>query len=479
MSPSLCSFFVPFAPFRGIIPRGMSSFDDTIAAIATAPGEGGVAIVRVSGPDALRIADEVFRSAAPKPSERATHTIVHGHVDDADGNELDDVVLLIMRAPQSYTAEDVIEIQGHGGNVAAKRILRRVLDAGARAAEPGEFTKRAFINGRIDLVQAEAVLDLVHAGSERAAAAAVEQLEGKLSRSFNELYDFLVSIAADVEATLDFPDDELPATALPELLQRLNTADERIGQLLSTWDEGHILREGALVVISGKPNVGKSTMLNALLGRDRAIVSQVPGTTRDTIEEKYVLEGIPLRLVDTAGLRETECEVEQEGVRRARAHIQKADLHLYLIDASKALDDDDRDHLAAMKSEKCVVVLNKVDLGQVVRSEQLKDATVVRTSLLTGGGVDEVRRAVIGKLTSGISLSAVPHASISERHRRLLVEARGGIREALSLIRDEAGNVVLAADRIRDSLENLGMITGKVYHDELLASIFSRFCVGK
>ncbi len=457
----------------------MSSFDDTIAAIATAPGEGGVAIVRVSGPDALRIADEVFRCAAPKPSARATHTLVYGHVEDADGNELDHVVLLIMRSPQSYTTEDVIEIQGHGGNVAAKRILRRVLDAGARMAEPGEFTKRAFINGRIDLVQAEAVLDLVHAGSERAAAAAVEQLEGKLSRSFNEVYDFLVSIAADIEATLDFPDDELPETALPELLQRLNTADARVGQLLSTWDEGHILREGALVVISGKPNVGKSTMLNALLGQDRAIVSQIPGTTRDTIEEKLVLDGIPLRLVDTAGLRETQCEVEQEGVRRARVHMRKADLHLYLIDASQPLDEEDREHLAAMKSGTCVVVLNKVDLGQVVRSEQIEDASVVCTSLLTGSGVDDVRRAILEKLTSGISFGAIPRASISERHRRLLVATRSGIREALSLIRNEAGDVVLAANRIRDALENLGMITGKVYHDELLAGIFSRFCVGK
>ena len=285
---------------------------------------------------------------------------------------LDEVLLLIMRSPQSYTAEDVIELQGHGGNVAAKRILRRALDAGARMAEPGEFTKRAFINGRIDLLQAEAVLDLVHAGSDRAAAAAIEQLEGKLSCSFNEIYDSLVSVAADLEATLDFPDDELPESTMPELSRRLNDSRIlRIGNLISTWDEGHILREGALVVISGKPNVGKSTMMNTLLGRDRAIVSQIPGTTRDTIEERYVLDGIPLRLVDTAGLRETQCEIEQEGVRRARAQLQKADLHLYLVDASTPLDDDDRDHLAALKSEKCVVVLNKSDLGRVVLPDQI------------------------------------------------------------------------------------------------------------
>lgn len=457
----------------------MSHVDDTIAAIATAPGEGGVAIIRVSGPNALQIADVVFRGASPKPSQRSTHTIIHGHVVDVDGSEIDDVLLLIMRAPQSFTTEDVIELQGHGGNVAARRILRCVLDAGARMAEPGEFTKRAFINGRIDLVQAEAVLDLVHAGSERAAAAAVEQLEGKLSASVNEIYDLLMCVAADLEATLDFPDDELPPSVLPELSLRLNDANQRIANLLSTWGEGHILREGALVVISGKPNVGKSTMMNALLGRDRAIVSQIPGTTRDTIEERYVLEGIPLRLVDTAGLRETPCEIEQEGVRRARAHIQKADLHLYLVDASKPLGSDDTEHLAKLKTEKCVIVLNKSDLGQRVLPEHIPCPTIVSASLIAGDGLEGVRRAIIQKLASDINLSVQPHASISERHRRLLVDAQAESKEAFTLINHQFPDVVLAADRLRDALEELGMVTGKVYHDELLASIFSRFCIGK
>ena len=471
---------VLFPQLRGNNDRHlMSNFDDTIAAIATAPGEGGVAIVRVSGPDALKIADSVFRGTAPKPSERSTHTILHGHVVDAAGTNLDEVVLLIMRSPQSYTAEDVIEIQGHGGNVAAKRILRRVLDAGARAAETGEFTKRAFVNGRIDLLQAEAVLDLVHAGSDRAAAAAVEQLEGKLSCTFNEIYNSLMGVAADLEATLDFPDDELPPSALPELRSRLDDIAVQIAKLISTWDEGHILREGALVVISGKPNVGKSTMMNALLGRDRAIVSQIPGTTRDTIEERYVLGGIPLRLVDTAGLRETQCEIEQEGVRRARAQLQKADLHLYLVDASKPLDDDDRDHLAALKSEKCVVVLNKSDIGRVVLPGHIPGMAVVSASLVTGAGLDDVRRQIVKKLAAGMNLSVQPHASISERHRRLLVDAQAEVQEALKLINQQSSDIVLAADSLRDALEHLGLVTGKVYHDELLASIFSRFCIGK
>ena len=457
----------------------MSNFDDTIAAITTAPGEGGVAIVRVSGPDALKIADAVFRGPAPKPSERPTHTVVHGYVVDANDSKIDEVLLLIMRSPQSYTMEDVIEFQGHGGNVAAKRILRHVLCFGARLAEPGEFTKRAFLNGRIDLVQAEAVLDLVHAGSDRAAMAAVEQLEGKLSKEFNDVYDSLVNIAADLEATFDFSEDELPTSTMPELESRLNEVYRQIAHLISTWDEGHMLREGALVVISGKPNVGKSTMMNALLGRDRAIVSHLPGTTRDIIEERLVIKGIPLRLVDTAGLRETECEIEQEGVRRALFHIQKADLHLCLIDASQPLDENDCKQIAKLKSEKCIVVLNKIDLGNAVRPEQISDMTAVRTSLVKGDGVDEVRLLIAKKFSKEINTNIPPHATISERHRKLLVDARCEIEEAFSLFKEKSDHVVLVADRLRDAIELIGMVTGKIYHDELIASIFSRFCVGK
>ena len=354
-----------------------------------------------------------------------------------DGNEIDDVLLLIMRSPQSYTTEDVIELHGHGGSIVAKRILRRMLRVGARLAEPGEFTKRAFLNGRIDLVQAEAVLDLVHARSERAAVAAVEQLEGKLSKKFNDIYDLLVNIAAILEATLDFPEEELPMSTMPEIESRLNEVHRRITHMISTWDEGHILREGALVVISGKTNVGKSTMMNALLERDRTIVSYIPGTTRDTIEERLVLEGIPLRLVDTAGLRETECEIEKEGIRRARAHIQKADLHLYLIDVSQPLDKDDLDQLAELKSEKCIVVLNKTDLGNAVRPEQISDMTTVQTSLVKGDGVDKVRLLISEKTSRGINTSVPPHATISERHRKLLVDAQSEIEEAIQPVQRE------------------------------------------
>jgi tRNA modification GTPase len=459
--------------------RVMNISEDTIAAISTAPGEAGVSIVRISGADSLRVADAVFKGPPPCPSGRSTHIVVHGHVTDKLGH-LDEVLLVVMRGPHSYTGEDVVEIQGHGGNIAARRILRRVLDAGARMAEPGEFTKRAFLNGRMDLVQAEAVLDLVRARSDRAASAAMEQLEGGLSRDFNRSYEKLVGVAADVEATLDFPEDELPAAAMADLTKRVCEVQREIESLLLTWDEGHLLREGANVVISGKPNVGKSTLLNTLLGRPRAIVSPIPGTTRDTIEEGFVLDGIPLRLVDTAGLRDSQCEVESEGVRRTLAHMEKADLHLYMIDGSAPATSDDREQVSALDRGRCLVVLNKMDLGQAVRPEDFPGYTCVCASLLNGSGVQDIRHAMAAKLEVGIDMAAPPHAVISERHRRLLLDAQSNLAAAVEILR--SGNedqIVPAIENLRSAAEDIGLITGRSYQDELLDNIFSRFCIGK
>ena len=455
-------------------------FDDTIAAISTAPGEAGVSIIRVSGPHSLGIADAVFLCSGPKPSARPSHVILHGNVADGSG-VIDEALLLIMRAPHSYTREDVIEIQGHGGNVAARRILRCMLDAGARPAEPGEFSKRAFLNGRIDLLQAEAVLDLVQAKSERAAAAAVEQLEGSLSRKLAEIYERLVAVAADLEASLDFPEDELPLAGLDDVARRLTVGRDEVNRLIETWDEGYLLREGALVVISGRPNVGKSTLLNALIGRPRAIVSHMPGTTRDTIEEGLILGGISLRIVDTAGLRDTECEVEKEGIRRTREQMEKATLHLYVVDASQPLTDDDRRHIAEFKADHCVVVLNKTDLGVVVHAGGLPgNIAGVETSLTQGNGLEDLRDAMTTTLSRGFNTASPPHAVISERHRQLLVASRDEIEEALGMLRSGKDDVVvLAAERLRSGLELIGQVTGRVYHDELLSSIFSRFCIGK
>ncbi|MCX6991994.1 MAG: tRNA uridine-5-carboxymethylaminomethyl(34) synthesis GTPase MnmE [Kiritimatiellaeota bacterium] len=455
----------------------MNDQSDTIAAIATAPGEAGIAIIRVSGAESLTVADRIFVHAGAPPSRRPPGTFMRGFV-KSDGRVLDEALLLIMRTPHSYTREDVVEIQCHGGFVSARRILQAILAAGARLAEPGEFTKRAFLNGRIDLVQAEAVLDLIRAQSDRSAAAAVEQLEGGLSNCFNDVYDNLLHVCADLEAVLDFSEDDAPPALIPESIVQAHTIMEQIHSMLETWEEGHLLREGALVVISGRPNVGKSTLLNALLGRNRAIVSPMPGTTRDTLEETIILEGIPIRLVDTAGLRTTTCAIEQEGIRRARRHMQKADLHLYVMDASKPLDSEDGSHLKSLKVEKSIVIINKIDLGTLIHEKDVSGFVNINAQLNVGKGLKEIQNRIIEQL--GLTYSGQPHAVIAARHKKILQKSYTDIRAALKIL--ESGqdeSIVLAVSHLKFAIESLGQITGKIYHTELLNSIFSRFCIGK
>jgi tRNA modification GTPase len=458
----------------------MPRTDDTIAAISTAPGEAGIAVVRVSGPDALPIADMLFRGRGAPPSQRDPGTVLHGRLRTAaDASErLDDIILLIFRAPHSYTRDDLIEIQGHGGRVTARRALQAALDAGARTAEPGEFTRRAFLNGRLDLMQAEAVADLIRARSDRAAGAALEQMDGSLSQPFNSAYDSLVALAADMEATLDFSHEELPPTVIPDLRERLAVTADMLRSLLETWHEGHLLREGALVVIAGKPNVGKSTLMNMMLRSSRAIVSEIPGTTRDTIEEVMLLAGIPLRLVDTAGLRITDCPIEQEGIARAQSYIERADVLVYLVDGSVSIDDWDRDQLARLEADKCLVLLNKQDLGcEVTESDLASEARARSCSLVHGlpAGLEDDLKTLLGD-----AAPIPPHAVISERHRQILVQTIESVDEAAELIAGgDDGRAVLAASALRTALETLGKATGRIYHDELLDSVFSRFCVGK
>jgi tRNA modification GTPase len=398
----------------------------------------------------------------------------------SEGAYLDECLALFMRAPRSFTGEDVVELQGHGGVLPVRRVLRAVLDAGARQAEPGEFTRRAFLNGRLDLVQAEAVLDLVRAKSDRAATAAYEQLEGRLSLEFDAVYRDLLATAADLEAALDFPEEEVPDAVPAELRGRLGDVRTRIGTLLDTSEEGHALREGALVVISGRPNVGKSTLLNGLLGRDRAIVSRTPGTTRDFIEEGIVLDGIPLRLVDTAGLRETACDLEQEGIRRAENMSQNADMQVFMIDCSRPLHPDDRARADALDPERGLIVLNKSDLGSRVPGTAFPGHESVTTSLVHPSGLRKVRHAIGGRLAANLHLSARPHAAISERHRRCLLAAVRDVEDAARQLALPSGaQEELAASSLRSALEQLGHLTGKTYEEELLDHIFARFCIGK
>jgi len=464
------------------VTAGVAAAADTIAAIATAPGEAGIAIVRLSGSRSLAIADLLFRGPGAPPSARPGGSFVRGHAGPAGRPaahaEVDEVILLIYRAPHSYTREDVAEFQGHGGRACARRILRCALEAGARPAEPGEFTRRAFLNGRIDLLQAEAVADLVRARTDRAAAAAMEQLSGFLSQAMGELYNELLAAAADLEATLDFGEGDLPGSVLDGLDARLARARQGLERMLATWGEGRLLREGALVVIAGRPNVGKSTLLNRLLGVERAIVADTPGTTRDTIEEELVLDGVTVRLVDTAGLRDTVCAIEREGVARARDYVRRAHLLVYIIDASQPLEDEDRRLMAGMDPAASLILLNKTDLGCRVPPEEFPGMRVIETCLAGSGGGGPARDAIAEML--GTQSAAAPHAVISERHRNNLQCALNELNEAtrrLAADRDEGS--VLAASHLRRALDLLDQITGRTYTDELINTIFSKFCVGK
>lgn len=449
---------------------------DTIAAICTAPGMGAISVVRVSGPDSAAIADRLFHCRGPKPSLWRPNTFHYGLLKRPDGAIIDEAILLVMRAPHSYTREDVVEFQVHGGTKAAHAALEAAIVAGARPAAPGEFTKRAFLNGRIDLVQAEAVMDLIRAGSDRAAKSAAEQIEGGLSRGLSAVYDELVRAQADIEATLDFQDGETPENLVPEAAGRLGKTAGKIKELLATWREGRMLREGASVVIAGMPNAGKSTLLNSLLGKDRAITSATPGTTRDVIEETMVFDGIPCRLTDTAGIRESGCEIEKEGVKRARQSMKNADVLIYMVDSSLGLRAEDMAVLKQADAGKTLLVLNKQDIGD--RVSETPAMRVARTCLLSGKGVAELKAMISDCL--GTTQGVEPTAAISERHRVKLVLALDTLDEALGILGTGREDMTAAAaGSLRRACEALGELLGRTFDEDLLDAVFSTFCVGK
>jgi len=451
----------------------------TIAAPATPPGEGGIAVIRLSGPAALAIADRVADLRQGTLTDTPAGRFRIGAVVRPDSRErIDEAVFLVYRAPHSYTREDVVEIQCHGGRAVTRAVFDAVLDAGALPAEPGEFTKRAFLNGRIDLTQAEAVMDAVHAQSEQAAHLAIEQMQGTLRRTLESLYESVIGVAAGLEVSLDFAEQELPEAAFVELADQLNTAQHTIRTLLATWTSGHLLREGAHIALCGRPNVGKSTLMNALTGTDRAIVTEIAGTTRDIIEETIVAEGVLLRLIDTAGLRDTACPVERIGIDRARASMQRADLVVWVIDAAAPLTPEEHDFLAERDPRRCIVVLNKCDLGIAVETEALAAFTCVQARHDDPDSAPRLRDAILQKLLpEGLILQ---QAAVSSRHRQLLDNAHRAVAEALELLAVNAEeNAALAASALRDALEALGSITGRTYTDDLLATVFSRFCIGK
>ena len=450
----------------------------TITAIATPLGEGGLAVIRISGPDAVGVAERIFVPAGKRtvrPGAAATHTVHYGHI-VRDGRRIDEVLLTVLRAPRTFTREDTVEISCHGGVLVTRLVLEAVLAAGARAAGPGEFTLRAFLNGRIDLAQAEAVADLIHARTELALDAANEQLAGTLSHRIQTLRDDLMRTSAHIEAHIDFPDEDISPDTHGTLLGRLDRGDVLIAGLLKTAKEGQVLRRGIRAAIIGRPNAGKSSLLNQLLGHDRAIVSPVAGTTRDTVEETADVRGIPVIFIDTAGLRETDDHVEAEGVRRSRAALGKAELVLHVLDASGPLTEDDRSLLAEASGRPRVIVLNKADLPAVLRLPE--GLTGVATSCSSGDGIEAVKDAIEGAVWSGRLASVPSQITVNARHADALRRAQGSIQRAAAELRGGSSLELVAID-LRLAADAVGEIVGKTTTDDLLDAIFSQFCLGK
>jgi tRNA modification GTPase len=452
---------------------------DTICAVSTPPGEGGIGIIRMSGKDAVAIAATVFKPRKDKRlASEASHTLHYGHVVDPDAGEVVDEALVgLMRAPTTYTREDVVEINCHGGMMPLWRTMNLLIAAGARQAEPGEFTKRAFLNGRLDLSQAEAVMDIIRAKTDLSHKAANELLLGGLSTEISGLRNRLISIVASVEAGIDFPEEDIETeTGLP-LAEDVSRALGEIEGLLSNVTYGRIVRDGFATAIVGRPNVGKSSLLNALLKQDRAIVTEIPGTTRDVLEEYLNMDGVPLRILDTAGIRHSHDAVEKEGIRRSLAAIASADLVIVVLDGSQPLTPEDGRVLHELRGKNAIAVINKSDLLRKLEQLDLP-GTQVPVSCRTGAGLDELRRSIADVVRRGIVGSREHAWAVNQRHKTALEQTKDSLQKALDSIKADLSPEFIAVD-LRGALDNLGLIIGATYTEDILERIFNEFCIGK
>ena len=448
----------------------MAKSEETICALATPPGTGGITVIRVSGPEAFAVVDAI--SQRPRCASGKGHTLHRNAILDADGGMVDDVLLAVFRTPRSYTGEDVVEISAHGSPLIAGQILSRLLASGARPARPGEFTQRAFLNGKMDLAQAEAVSDLITAQTEQMHRQARRQSEGRLSRAVGGLRSGILGVLASIEASIDFP-EEVGELDTHQCEKELAEAQTQIAGLLATADAGIVTREGLSVVLAGRPNVGKSSLLNALLRSDRAIVTAVPGTTRDVLEETLNLGGVPVRLSDTAGLRETEDEVERIGVARTQSSIEKADLVLLVLDSVIGETPEDAALRHSLANRPHLVVWNKWDLS--VRADLPAEGIAV--SALTGWNLDTLEAAIVQKTlgeAGGSESALVTHA----RHKQALQSASSQIADAAASLHSGLPADFASID-LRGALNALGTITGETAAEDVIAEIFSRFCIGK
>ncbi len=458
--------------------------DDTIAAVATALGQGAIGIVKISGLKSLEILNKLFE---PKDGflidSNQNRRMIYGRiVDKQTGNYVDQGLAVYMKGPASYTGEDVVEINCHGSMISLRKTLEMSLKCGARLAEPGEFTKRAFLNGRLDLSQAEAVIDLIKAKSDAAFEVALTQMQGEFSENINRIRAELLEVLVKVTVNIDYPDEDIEHLTYLELKKDLSVIQHKIEELLNTTNQGKIISEGLAVSIVGKANVGKSSLLNILLKESRAIVTDIPGTTRDTIEETISVNGIAVRLTDTAGLRETEDYVEKIGIERSKQSINQADLILYLVEGHKGLNDEDRALMMQLSQKPVIVLLNKADLGKAVEEDDLRillpQAKIIETSLLTGEGIKDLESAISEWIYSGDVKQNNSFILTNMRHRNLTEQAFESLGDAINMIDLQEPLDFIEVD-IKTSWDKLGEIIGESVSEDIIEEVFARFCLGK
>jgi len=460
--------------YRDLLRKSMK-INDTIAAIATAAGPAALALVRISGPDSARIGDVIF-AGKEKPSAMESHVLHYGYIKNADDIRLDEAMLVVMKPPHSFTAEEMVEITCHGGSVAAGVVLEAALAAGARAARPGEFSLRAFLNGRIDLAQAEAVCDIINAKTAAAARAALERLSGGLSHKITAVRESLLNSAALIESMIDFPEEDLPSGDSSELIKKIEQAETRIRELLKGSRAAMVLKDGARVVIAGKPNVGKSSLFNMLLKEEKAIVTETPGTTRDVLEGWIDVRGIPIRLFDTAGLRETADSIEAHGMSRARGKLEQADLVLLVLDGTAQITAEDETLLAETGKYARLVLVNKCDRPQY--SNNKFDQSWLRISAVTEEGLSELEKSLVSKLTDGQGIDPGAAAAANARQVQLMEECLKHLGMVKSGLRQKLSYELVASD-LKAAIDALGQITGQTIGEDILNRIFEKFCIGK
>lgn len=462
----------------------MTFDNDTIAAISTPLGEGGIGIVRLSGKEAIPIAEKLFSSPKNrKLAESESHRLIYGFIKDTSTDTvIDEVLAAVMRAPNTYTREDVVEINCHGGMLPLRKVLELILKNGARLAEPGEFTKRAFLNGRIDLSQAEAVMDLIKSRTDESRKIALEQLSGGLSEKITSLRDRIAAVCAHIEAYIDFPDEDIEPASMDSIVKEINLTSDELLHLSKTFEEGRFFREGLKVAIVGKPNVGKSSLLNAFLQRDRAIVTEVPGTTRDVLEEYLNIKGLPVRIMDTAGIRETHEMAEKEGVSRSIRAIDDADLIIAVIDGSAVLHEEDLLVLEKIKDKNAIITINKSDLPVAEDMEaRLNDYSneVLKISAKTGLGLDALKDKILELATAGSPFGERGGVILTNvRHKVAIDNAMQSLNNASDSLKSKQPLEIIAVE-MRDALDRLGEIVGTVTTEDIINKIFSEFCIGK